>query len=97
MDLMSFRELYGYMTADQKDELAKLKAASGVTEVTRENAEAALFGEDSVTLVAEATPGAIDEDAQLDERRPVAAPAGAGPRKSTPRRRSTRAWCSMPR
>jgi len=67
MDLMSFRELYGYLTAEKKAELAKLQEASGVTEVKREDAEAALFGEDSgASMVANATPGLIDEDAQLD-------------------------------
>lgn len=65
MDLITFRELYGYMTADQKDELAKLQAASGVAEVTRDNADEALFGEDS-TLVAEGTSATINEDAALE-------------------------------
>ncbi|HEX8818935.1 MAG TPA: FtsX-like permease family protein [Archangium sp.] len=67
MDLMSFRELYGYLTAEKKAELAKLQEASGVAEVKREDAESALFGEEgSATLTADATPGLIDEDAQLD-------------------------------
>jgi ABC-type lipoprotein release transport system permease subunit len=65
MDLITFRELYGYMTVDQKDELEQLQAASGVTEVKREDAEAALFGEDT-SLVAEASSGSIDEDVQLE-------------------------------
>jgi ABC-type antimicrobial peptide transport system permease subunit len=67
MDLMSFRELYGYLTAEKKAELAGLQKASGVQQVKREDAESALFGDDgSATLVAEATPGIIDEDTQLD-------------------------------
>ncbi|WNG35174.1 FtsX-like permease family protein [Archangium violaceum] len=67
MDLITFRELYGYFSADQKDELEKLQAASGVAEVKREDAEAALFGEDSsASLVSETTSGIIDEDAQLE-------------------------------
>ncbi|HYO59139.1 ABC transporter permease [Archangium sp.] len=65
MDLITFRELYGYMTVDQKDELEKLQAASGVAEVKREDAEASLFSEDS-SLVAESSEGIIDEDVQLD-------------------------------
>jgi ABC-type lipoprotein release transport system permease subunit len=66
MDLMTFRELYGYLTTEKKEELAKLQEASGVTEVSREDAESALFGEETGSnLVAEATPGLIDEDAQL--------------------------------
>jgi ABC-type antimicrobial peptide transport system permease subunit len=67
MDLMSFRELYGYLTAEKKAELAKLQESSGVEHVQREDAEAALFGDEGgATLVAEATPGLIDEDSQLD-------------------------------
>jgi len=66
MDLMSFRDLYGYLTADKKEELAKLKEASGVEDVDRASAEDALFGEGSGdTLVASATPGLIDDNAQL--------------------------------
>jgi ABC-type antimicrobial peptide transport system permease subunit len=66
MDLITFRELYGYMTVDQKDELEKLQAASGVTEVSRADAEAALFGEDS-SLVVETASGTINVDAQLED------------------------------
>ncbi|MGZ3460960.1 MAG: ABC transporter permease, partial [Archangium sp.] len=54
---------------EKKEELAKLQAASGVQEVKREDAEAALFGEQgSASLVAEGTAGRIDEDKQLDGR-----------------------------
>jgi ABC-type lipoprotein release transport system permease subunit len=67
MDLMSFRELYGYLTAEKKAELSELQKASGVQEVKREDAESALFGDEgSATLVADATPGLIEEDKQLD-------------------------------
>lgn len=62
MDLMSFRDLYGYLTADKKAELAELQKQSGVKAVAREGAEDALFGEDSGnTLVADATPGLIND------------------------------------
>jgi ABC-type lipoprotein release transport system permease subunit len=62
MDLMSFRDLYGYLTADKKAEIADLQKQSGVKAVSREDAEDALFGEGSGgTLVADATPGLIDE------------------------------------
>ncbi|MBL8917700.1 MAG: ABC transporter permease [Myxococcaceae bacterium] len=61
MDLMSFRDLYGYLTADKKEELAQLQRDTGARAVNRENAEDALFGEGN-TVVAEATPGIIDED-----------------------------------
>lgn len=44
MDLVSFRELYGFMTEDRQKEIAQLRANSGAKEVSRENAEAELFG-----------------------------------------------------
>ncbi len=67
MDLMSFRDLYGYLTADKKEELAELQKLNAVKEVDRANAEEELFGEDSGnTLVANATPGLIDESTTFD-------------------------------
>ncbi|WP_037583691.1 ABC transporter permease, partial [Stigmatella aurantiaca] len=66
MDLVSFRELYGYLTADKLAEIAQLQEKSGLTEVKRENAEEALFGEEAPsTLVANATPGLINENEQI--------------------------------
>ncbi|MDC0708618.1 FtsX-like permease family protein [Stigmatella sp. ncwal1] len=66
MDLVSFRELYGYLTEDKRAEIAQLQAKSGLAEVKRENAEDALFGEEAPsTLVAEATPGLINENEQI--------------------------------
>jgi ABC-type lipoprotein release transport system permease subunit len=44
MDLVSFRELYGFMTADREREIAALREASGAREVDRDQAEAQLFG-----------------------------------------------------
>jgi ABC-type lipoprotein release transport system permease subunit len=44
MDMVSFRELYGFLTDDKRQEIAALKAASQAKDVTRENAEAELFG-----------------------------------------------------
>jgi ABC-type lipoprotein release transport system permease subunit len=65
MDLMSFRDLYGYLTSDKLEELKALKAATAAKEVSRENAEADLFGAEGTTVVAEATPGLIDADKEL--------------------------------
>jgi ABC-type lipoprotein release transport system permease subunit len=65
MDLISFRELYGHLTEEKKAEIAQLKAKSGTVDVAREDAEAALFGGDSNTLVADATPGLINESEQI--------------------------------
>ena len=58
-DLVTFRELYGKMTDEQKAELAELRASVGVQDVSREDAEAALFGGGG-DLVAEAPDVAED-------------------------------------
>jgi len=44
MDLVSFRELYGFMTGERLAEIQALQKAAGAREVSRENAEAELFG-----------------------------------------------------
>jgi ABC-type antimicrobial peptide transport system permease subunit len=43
-DLITWRELYGKMSADQRDELATIKTDVGVREIDRASAEDALFG-----------------------------------------------------
>lgn len=53
VDLVSFRELYGRMTQAQKGELEDIRASAGLTDLSRESAEDALFGGDS-PLVMEA-------------------------------------------
>ncbi len=63
MDIMSFRDLYGYMTAEKAAEIRKLKQSAGARAVSRENAEAELFGGGEVTGSARA--GAIDENRLL--------------------------------
>jgi hypothetical protein len=71
MDLMSFRDLYGYVTADKAEEIRKLKASIGAAEVKRESAEADLFG----------APAPVDVEtkaAAIDERALV---AGAGEKR----------------
>jgi ABC-type lipoprotein release transport system permease subunit len=66
MDLVSFRELYGYLTDEKKAEISEMKKASGAKAVDRAKAEDELFGSDSgATLVAEATPGLIEENGSL--------------------------------
>jgi ABC-type lipoprotein release transport system permease subunit len=60
MDMVSFRELYGFLTTEKKAEIDALKAASGAKEVSRDNAEAELFGhvdEGGKTVEATITPG----------------------------------------
>lgn len=44
MDLVSFRELYGFLSGEKLAEIKELQAAAGVKDVSRENAEAELFG-----------------------------------------------------
>ena len=44
MDLLSWRDLYGYLTAERKAEIDEIKRAVGARDVPRENAEAELFG-----------------------------------------------------
>ncbi|HNC96783.1 MAG TPA: FtsX-like permease family protein, partial [Myxococcota bacterium] len=43
-DLMTFRDLYGKMTAEQQAELKDIQTAVGVKEISKADAEAALFG-----------------------------------------------------
>lgn len=51
VDLVTFRELYGQRTAVLDQELAAMKASSGIKEVDRASAEDALFGGDDVAEV----------------------------------------------
>ena len=72
MDLVSFRDLYGYLTDDKRAEIAELKAGAAARDLTRENAEAELFGTREAeepaggarTVEANATAG-VDPDAAL--------------------------------
>jgi ABC-type lipoprotein release transport system permease subunit len=64
MDLVSFRELYGFMSDDKLAEIKALRASAHAKEVSRENAEAELFGAGSGG----------------DEAAAPAAPAGKEPR-----------------
>jgi ABC-type lipoprotein release transport system permease subunit len=44
MDLVSFRDLYGFLTGERLAEINALRATSGAKDISRENAEAELFG-----------------------------------------------------
>lgn len=44
MDLVSFRDLYGFLTADSQKAVQDLKAAAGGRDIDRKSAEADLFG-----------------------------------------------------
>lgn len=60
VDLVTFRELYGYLTAERKAELDALRAGTQLKQVTRESAEAELFGGGDA-LVDEARPAQLAE------------------------------------
>ncbi len=64
VDIMTFRELYGAITARQRDELSTLKEEVGITDVGAENAEDALFGGDSL-VVEESGTSAVSVDQLL--------------------------------
>jgi ABC-type lipoprotein release transport system permease subunit len=64
VDIVTFRDLYGYVTAEKQAELDAMKAETGAREVSREDAEAALFGDDAelvqaTTAAALATPESL--------------------------------------
>ncbi len=72
MDLVSFRELYGYLTADREKEIRELRAKSGAQDISRENADAQLFGsatkDDSTTneaLAPSTSPTLTEELSQI--------------------------------
>ncbi len=65
MDLVSFRDLFGYLSADKIDEVNKLKKLAGAEAIDRSRAEEELFGT-ARKVVAEATPGLIDEGKESD-------------------------------
>jgi ABC-type lipoprotein release transport system permease subunit len=65
MDLMSFRDLYGYLTNDNQEELKQIAAETGAKQVDRENAEEELFGGGGKEVVATATAGVIDENKEM--------------------------------
>jgi ABC-type lipoprotein release transport system permease subunit len=44
MDLQSWRDLYGYLTAEKAAEIQAIKVGAGVKDLSREQAEAELFG-----------------------------------------------------
>jgi ABC-type lipoprotein release transport system permease subunit len=52
MDMVSFRELYGFMSGEKLAEIQALQKAAGAHEVSRENAEAELFGSKSDSATA---------------------------------------------
>jgi ABC-type lipoprotein release transport system permease subunit len=76
MDLVTFRDLYGYMTPEKREEIARLKTGAAAKIVERDRAEAELFG------AAPADPAAANASAtSLDDAKLLADVAGASRRK----------------
>ncbi len=72
MDLVSFRELYGYLTADKEKEIRDLRLNSGAKEIDRDKADEQLFGTrdkdepaDSATPSQNSAPSLADELSQI--------------------------------
>ncbi len=66
MDLMTFRDLYGFMTDERKKENETLKAKVQVKDVSRDKAEDELFGADAGAGVESAASATFDETAGVD-------------------------------
>jgi len=75
LDIVSFRDLYGHLTKEKAAEIEKLKVEAGLKHVSRENAEAELFGGGAPASEARAT--AFDENKVLDKRGSRPAPPGS--------------------
>ena len=67
MDMMSFRDLYGYMTPDKLAEMKGLASQAGAKIIDRDQAEAELFGGSSV--VSNAKQENIDDKKELGDTR----------------------------
>jgi ABC-type lipoprotein release transport system permease subunit len=80
MDLVSFRDLYGYLTDEKRAEIAALRGAMATKEVSRENAEAELFGtrDDAPKVPAAATPAEASPEAQKGRAISAEATPGLG-------------------
>jgi ABC-type lipoprotein release transport system permease subunit len=75
MDLMSFRDLYGYVTREKAEEIRRLKETMAAREVDRDRAEAELFGAPA-DAAPETRSSAIDERALVRSAGERAASAG---------------------
>lgn len=84
MDLQSFRDLYGYVTKDKAEESAKIRAQMGATTVSREDAEAALFGGGAAPPLVEST-----RTASIDEKSLL---AGVAEKRKAAQAQETRAY-----
>jgi ABC-type lipoprotein release transport system permease subunit len=69
MDLMSFRDLYGFVTPEKIAETGKLREAVGVQMVERDKVESELFGGSSI--VGESKERRIDDKTELGDQKPL--------------------------
>jgi ABC-type lipoprotein release transport system permease subunit len=60
MDMVSFRELYGFMSGEKLAEIQALQKAAGAHDVSRENAEAELFGSKADAVMDDKAPRRIE-------------------------------------
>lgn len=67
LDLMTWRDLYGHLTKEKAAEIAELKKSVGAQELSREDAEAALFGSADAVSEVESKATRIEEP-KLDDR-----------------------------
>jgi ABC-type lipoprotein release transport system permease subunit len=80
MDLVSFRELYGFLSGDTRAEIEALRKQSGAREVSRENAESELFGGDNEAAApARGAPAGREEDKASPRRIEADATPGVVP------------------
>ncbi len=68
VDMMTFRDLYGFMTAERIDEIKRLEKQVEVQEIERERAEDLFFGDDSAAdEPSEAAAAVSPSDSSFDE------------------------------
>jgi ABC-type lipoprotein release transport system permease subunit len=66
IDFVTFRELYGQVTDEQRKEMEAIRTDVGVDELDREDAENVLFGGGDALVVEDDSQGGFDEFAGLD-------------------------------
>ncbi|HEY4184515.1 MAG TPA: FtsX-like permease family protein, partial [Polyangia bacterium] len=78
MDMVSFRELYGFMSGEKMAEIKELQKEAGAHDISRENAEAELFGAPAASApIARTEPGSAGRSPSR---------GGAGTLSGAPRR-----------
>ncbi|HZL17269.1 MAG TPA: FtsX-like permease family protein [Polyangia bacterium] len=85
MDMVSFRELYGFMSGEKLAEIQALQKEAGAHDVSRENAEAELFGSKSDSPAGDETKPPIARTEPGSAGRSPSR-AGAGTLSRSPRR-----------